>query len=272
MDRIILAHPRPPIPGPSPTLIPPIHPAPRALTLPACIPHKITVMPARHVSTLILRPLALPLIAAAALAGCTAKGTWSESDALREQLAEAQRQVTALTAERDEARAKLAEADRVRLSTGELSADAAAALPRVAAIGIDRLSGLTDSDPTDGRPFDAIEVYLKPTDGRERFVQIVGRVNVRADLIPGAGSAAGEGPVTISSATFDASQLREAYRSTFLSTHYTLRMPIANTTTTDLTDLTGTNVAISVEFLDALTGRVHRAERMLPVSRPILSR
>lgn len=212
------------------------------------------------------RAIIIPLTVAL-LAGCRAKGKWSETDALREQLAAAQKQITTLTAERNEAQAKLAEAERVRLATGDLSADAAAALPRVAAIMIDRLSGLTDSDPNDGRPYDAVEVYLKPSDGRERFVQIVGSVNVRADLVPPAGS--NDSPITISSATYDPEQLREAYRSTILSTHYTLRMGIAPASAFPLD---GASIALSVEFLDALTGRVHRAERILPVARPIGSR
>lgn len=228
----------------------------------------IVDMPARHSTTPRL-PLILILGVASALAGCRAKGAWSESDDLRVQLAEAEGRVAALTLERDEARAKLLEAERVRMSTGDLSAEAAAALPRVAAIEIDRLSGLTDSDPADTRPFDAIEVYLKPTDGRERFVQIVGSVSVRADLIPRAGSASGEPPVTISSATLDPAHLREAYRSTFLSTHYTLRMLLDDATTPNMGS---GNIALSVEFLDALTGRVHRAERMVPIGPAILSR
>jgi hypothetical protein len=207
------------------------------------------------------------LIAVALLVGCRAKGKWSEIDQLREELAASREQIETLSAERDEARAKLVEAERVRLSTGDLSSEAAAALPRVVAIKIDRLSGLTDSHPDDGRPYDAIEVYLKPSDGRERFVQIVGSVSVRADLVPPVGSK--QAPATISSATYDAGQLREAYRSTILSTHYTLRMPIETMPALDIAD---SNIALSVEFLDALTGQVHRAERVLSVARPIGSR
>ncbi|MBL8746137.1 MAG: hypothetical protein JNK58_07255 [Phycisphaerae bacterium] len=207
------------------------------------------------------------LLVAAAAGGCTAKGRWSETDALREQLADAERRITTLTAERDEARAIIAEADRVRLGTGELSAEAAAALPRVATLTIDPLSGLTDANPDDSTPFDAVEVYLKPADGRGRFVQIVGSVSVRADLLPRTGMSNDASPRTLASATFGPAELREAYRSTFLSTHYTLRMPLPDTR-----DLAANNLAISVEFLDALSGRVHRAERVLTVARPILSR
>lgn len=212
------------------------------------------------------RPAATTLLMAATslLAGCRSSVKGSEADALRAELETARRAIASLTAQRDEALAKIAEADRVRLSTGDLAADAAAALPRVASISIDRLSGLTDSNPDDTRPFDAIEVYLRPLDGRGRFVQIVGTITLRADLVP-ADSAA---PSAIASITLAPAEVRDAYRSTFLSTHYTLRLPLPP----EQEFPPGAGLAFTAEFLDALTGQVHRDQRMLPIAAPILSR
>lgn len=196
------------------------------------------------------------------LAGCQSRIKGSEADALREDLAAANRTIAALTAERDETRLKLAEAERVRLSTGDLSAEAAAALPRITTIEIDRLSGLTDSDPDDARPFDAVEVYLRPFDGRGRFAQAVANVSVRVDLV------SDQSPVSVAAATFTPGGLRDAYRSTFLSTHYTLRLPLP----TDQAFPENASFVVSAELLDALTGEVHKARRVLPIARPILSR
>lgn len=188
------------------------------------------------------------------MSACRAKGTWSEADELRQRLEEARRELASVRAERDEALATLAEAERVRLATGgELSAEVAAALPRCAGVEIDRLSGPTPA-------FDAVEVYVRPFDGRRRFVQVVGRLRVRADAVPSAGSESAMPPRMLGQAELGPGELREAYRSSVMGTHYAVRVPVeAGAWPTE------GSVAVSVELLDALSGRVHRAESLIGV-------
>ncbi len=191
------------------------------------------------------------LLVFAAVAGCRAKGEWSENDDLRSRIIELEGRLADTTRERDEARAKLAEAERVRLTGGELAADAADALPRCAGIEIDRFSGVSG--------LDRLDVYVRPIDGRGRFVQIVGTVNIRADVLPAPGSAPDVQPRRIASTTVAPAELREAYRSTVLGTHYTIALAVDPAGITS-----GDRVALSVEFLDALTGQAFRAERIVP--------
>lgn len=188
------------------------------------------------------------------MSACRAKGTWSEADELRQRLEEARRELASVRAERDEALATLAEAERVRLATGgELSAEVAAALPRCAGVEIDRLSGPTPA-------FDAVEVYVRPFDGRRRFVQVVGRLRVRADAVPSAWSESAMPPRMLGQAELGPGELREAYRSSVMGTHYAVRVPVeAGAWPTE------GSVAVSVELLDALSGRVHRAESLIGV-------
>lgn len=190
------------------------------------------------------------LLICIAIAGCRAKGRWSEADELRSQLDAANSRLAAVTAERDEARAKLAEAERVRLGGADLARDAAESLPRCAGVEIDRLTGLD-------RTGAYVDIYLKPFDGRRRFIQIVGSVNVRIDSLPPAASPP-DAPRTLASAVFGPADLREAYRSSMMGTHYTLRLPLAQQPGK------GERLAVTVEFLDALTGAIHRAERVIP--------
>jgi hypothetical protein len=204
------------------------------------------------------------------LQGCTAKGTYTEADELREKIIALEKDLSKASAERDEARAKLAEAERVRLAgSADLPADVLAALPRCAGIALDGLTGLS-------RDAKAVDVYIKPFDGRQRFVQIVGTLTVRADLIPPAtaengaqrapGAKPGNSPpsappLSLGTVTLTPTDLREAYRSSPLGTHYTVRVPVSAAVPP------GATLAVTAEFLDALSGQAHRASSVAPIAR-----
>ncbi len=216
----------------------------------------------RHVVRLSAGAAALSLFA---ISGCRATAKPSEGDRLRRQVLEQERALSRLAAERDELAAKLAEIERVRLTGGEVSAEVLAAMPRCAAISIGALSGLVDADNSPG--FDAVDVTVVPTDGRQRFVQVAGRLTARADLTPPPSSGGDAGGVALATASLTPADLREAYRSSFMGTHYAVRMPISQPNR----PLEGTLV-ISIEFLDGLTGRVHEAQVASPIPPPSPSR
>lgn len=194
----------------------------------------------------------------AQLMGCRAKGEWSEADELRAKVLDLEKQLATASAQRDEANAKLGEIERARLSTGgELASDVVAALPRCAGIEIDRWSGF---DFSEGATGEAIHVYVKPFDGRERFIQIVGLLRVRADHVPG-GAAASAQPSALGSASLDPPGLREAFRSSPLGTHYFVRIPLATAHPKD------GSLILSAEFTDSLTGRIHQASRVIQIKK-----
>lgn len=195
--------------------------------------------------------------AALALAGCRSgpKNFDNENDDLRRKNLELNQQVESLTRQRDETLAKLAEAQRMASWDGQdLAASVRQALPRCAAIEFGILSGPADTDNLPG--FDAVDIYIVPRDGMGRFVQIVGSVDIRVDLLPGLS----EEPLRLGSMTLGPEQLRAAYRSGFIGTHYTARITPAQPI-----DPGSGSIAMSIEFVDALTGVVHQARRVIEV-------
>jgi len=117
------------------------------------------------------------------------------------------------------------------------------ATPHVTDISIGSVSHAVDTDG-DGRP-DTLVVYVEPTDGRGRFVQLVGALSVHAATLPADGDA-----ITLGRVTLGPRELRDAYRSTFLGTHYTIDVPI-----TIAAGATQTECTVQVEFVDGHDGR-----------------
>ncbi|MBL0927457.1 MAG: hypothetical protein IBJ11_07375 [Phycisphaerales bacterium] len=204
--------------------------------------------------------LAIPLLACvlALGAGCRGrpKNFDNDNDALRRQLLEAQGRIDALQAERNELAAKVGELSAKLEAARGPAADVIAALPRCAGIRIDNLTGLADRDGAPG--FEALDVYVRPIDGRERFVQIAGRLAVQAVLLPRPGDAGGQ-PRTLASRTLTPGEVREAYRSSVLGTHYAVEMKI------DPPLEAGHGpVAVTVAFDDGLTGQSFTSTATLP--------
>lgn len=199
---------------------------------------------------------AVLLAGALGAAACRAKPKDfdNENDALR-------RRVASLEAELADTQARSREIEAryeaiLRAGQAPLAPDVADALPACAGVAIERLTGLVDTDQ-DGRA-DAIDVYIRPFDGRRRFVQIVGAVSIDAFTLPvavGAGTA--PDPVRLGAASLSPMDLRDAYRSSPLGTHYSVRMPIAPR------DKDAGSVVVRVEFRDAISGLIHRAERIV---------
>lgn len=216
------------------------------------------------------RPVALLLAAAAALAGCRAKGDYdNENDALRRRVASLEADNARLSAERNEAVAKLTEMARARADTD--AGEALQALPRVAGIEIDRYSGfnrpLGDASAQRPRP-EEITVYIRTYDGRQRFVQVAGSLTVEAALLaPVAPRRKGEAPAPAGpatkmalSATLSPSEVREAYRSSPLGTHYRVSLPLPTDAPRDLSG----SLVLRAEFIDPVGGQTLHAERIIP--------
>lgn len=210
------------------------------------------------------RPLALCLAALLApLAGCTVGGSRSaseENDRLRRQVHELTDRIKRLEGERDELRVKLAAESAARRDA--LPPAAAEALPACTSLEIDTLSGLRPADRA--RPAEAISICFIPRDGRGRFVQVVGSATVAAVKVP-AGWSGAEPPTdapVVAAAALTPPQVRDAYRSGLTGTYYEavlpLRAPVLRATSG-----TPDSILIHIEFTDALTGQVHRADRVL---------
>ncbi len=200
----------------------------------------------RHVRA----PLIVGLSTLLALTGvsCSSgpKNFDNENDDLRRRVDDLEAEVVRLRGERDEALANVAEMSRALEREGsQLTADVRQAIPRCVRLELGRLTGPTHSGDSAG--FDVVDVYVTPRDARGRFVQIVGDLIVRADLLPEGTDPARQ----LGSAVLSAPELREAYRAGITGTHYTIRIPL----TEPIRPGDGA-VAIGVEFVDALTGKI----------------
>lgn len=200
--------------------------------------------------------LALASVAGAffLLAGCrvgAGRNIETVNDELRRENLELKQQVEKLMRERDDLRLKLEDEARARLGT--LKPEVLEALPVCAGLEIEKLSGLEPAERS--APATGVVVYLRPFDGRDRVVQIVGTLDVEAAWLAG-GAGKGEAPRTIARARLEPAQLREAYRSGLMGSGYTLELPLE----TPIAERKGTLV-IRAEFADALTGKVWKAER-----------
>jgi hypothetical protein len=202
-----------------------------------------------------LRPWAFAF-AALTLLGCGGKPKDfdNENDALRRKVLDLETRVSSLSAENGELAAKIAELTRERdvmVEGSSVSAEVIESLPRCAAIEFARYSGPADRDGTPG--IDVIEVFVRPFDGRRRFVQVAGRLTVSAVLLPPSSDGQTPQPQLLGSVTLGPRELREAYRSGPLGTHYSVSIPLDPPNQI----LNGT-VVISAELDDAVTGVVHR--------------
>lgn len=191
------------------------------------------------------------------MAGCSGSSRASaENDRLRRANQDLTSQVASLSRERDELRIKLAESARAREAA--LTPEVLEAIPRCTAIAIDSLSGWT---PPSG-PATGVVAYISPADGRGRFVQIVGTLRVDATLVPAMGSS--EPPVRLASRTLTPGDLRDAYRSGFMGTGYTVELPLSAPVGRTPGTPAGT-LLLRATFADALSGQSLSAERALPV-------
>lgn len=211
-----------------------------------------------------IRAAALAALALGTLSACSSR-VEIENDRLREENQSLKQQVETLTGANAELNAKLSEATSAHAAP--MQADVLAALPRVASIDVDNLSGYYPGDRA--QPATSVRIFLRPFDGRRRFVQAVGNVAVEALIIPnGVGAADGTEASNLPPraqlvANLTPTQLREAYRSGITGTHYEIDLMLA----APMPDRSAT-ILVRAQFTDAVTGVVHKAERLIKPSTP----
>jgi len=203
---------------------------------------------------------AFGLCGAVLLSGCSRRvgGFKDQLDETRYERDQLEIELRRTTAERNELQGKLNELTaKLEAVEGVPAAVIIDSLPRCAGIRIGRLSEFFDRDGQPG--FEGMDVYLVPVDARDRFVQISGtlRVSLLHYPPPGAGD---DEPRTLATRTIGPSEIREAYRSTVLSTHYTVRLDFDPPL--EKSHHKGTLLLV-VQFRDILTGLTHSAERRL---------
>jgi len=201
------------------------------------------------------------LAAAALLIPACKSNLESVNDRLRAENLDLRKQVDVLNATQRELTAKLAQANRARQAA--LDPAVLEAIPRVAGVDIDSLSGFLPGDVS--KPVKSVGVYLIPRDGRQRFVPAVGTLSVEVRHMPAlsAGQTGHPEQEFTLHADLTPSQLRDAYRSGITGTHYAVELPLDH----PLPVRDGT-LLLRVTFADAITGQTYSAERIVkPVGR-----
>jgi hypothetical protein len=167
----------------------------------------------------------------------------SDADEDRATLGELKAKVEALEARNRELEA-VAAATAAR-QEGGIDAEVLAAIPALASVQIDRLSGGVDDDG-DG-VVDTVVVYVWPEDSRGRFLQVAGELGVTVTAVTG-----GEPARTLGMMKVGPRELRDAYRSSWLGIHYVVRVPVKGVEE---------KMTVSVELKDGLSGTVAKATR-----------
>jgi len=155
--------------------------------------------------------------------------------ALREENAKLRDRIAGLEAQTAELTTKLAEARHAGAARVSLAA------PSLASIEIEPISG-----PMPRRAPTRVSVYIRPLDGRGRFMQAVGTLRV-AVLAGGS---------EIGTAELSPEQLRDAYRSGFAGTAYVADVPIPTG------GLPPGPLTMRATLTDAASGREFSAERV----------
>jgi hypothetical protein len=181
--------------------------------------------------------------------GCGPRDFANENDRLRAKVLELEDRIDTLERRNAELNAELRVASA---APGSLPEEVRSSIPHIADIAIGRLSH-ADDDDGDGMP-ERVVLYISAEDGRGRFVQMVGELSLNVSILPPDSDA-----VTIGRIQLAPDELRDAYRSSFAGTHYTVEVPItipevvAGARTCD----------VRVIFDDALTGETHEAHRAI---------
>jgi hypothetical protein len=188
----------------------------------------------------------------AACAGGCRRSFANENDVLRARVLALEDEAALLRGRNAELESALA-AQAARGHEG-IAPEVASEIPYVVEIAIDRWSHARDEDG-DGRA-DVIILYVVPADSRGRFVQLAGFLDAQAAMIPAGGDVRAIGAVAL-----DPAAVRDAYRSSFTGTHYTLRLPVAVPADAPLEACD-----VTVVYRDGVTGARREAHRPIALA------
>lgn len=204
-----------------------------------------------------MRTLLVAALCGASLMGCSSARVMmpTDNDGLRREVQTLREQVSTLEAQRAELQQQLAAATKPIAEAGTVDAEIAEATPQLVSLTLEAGSHFaskgTASEPT---VCEAV-MYVKPTDGRGRFMQIVGRARASAFQLHADGRV-----VNLGSAQWNPIEVRDAWRDGMFGAHYTLRLPLA----AEGWSCGGGPVTVRVEFISQPDGRTFSAQRELP--------
>jgi hypothetical protein len=191
----------------------------------------------------------------AVLFACTGpRNVATENDRLRARILELEDEIATLDGRNRELTGALAEARAERDAAETTTPDVRAHVPLVVGITLGRLSHAYDASG-DEVP-DTLRLYVKPSDGLGRFVQLAGRLDVNIARLPADAPAE-----PIMQVQLSPGELRAAYRSGFGGTHYTIEVPLPPTRVRALTG----PLDVRVFYTDGRTGQTVDTHRTIEI-------
>jgi outer membrane murein-binding lipoprotein Lpp len=184
------------------------------------------------------------------VSGCRATALKpSPADSLREQVQSLEIEVDRLSLRNHELEVAVEKASS-EASNRVIDAEAVAAQPHLVRIGIGSASGVRigPSDVVDRMLPGSLTVYVEPVDGRGRFLQVTGRVSIQASMPVEGGE-----PILLGERSFSPIEVRDAWRSGFMGTHYTFEVPI-EIPRTALEAVADPQASVLVVLRDAIDG------------------
>ena len=194
----------------------------------------------------------LIVLSATCVCACGKKNYLNENDALRAKVLDQQKELDDLKRRTEELRI---EVQSLTTAPGEVSEEVLLATPRPVELSIGRWTHVQFSEGEPAR----LVLYVSPVDGRGRFTQLVGSIQISAFLLPMNGE-----PSTIGTLTCGPLEVREAYRHTLMSTHYTFDVPL-NLPPLNTGSAEQQTVFVRAVFTDGYTGQTLTAEGSVAV-------
>ncbi len=203
------------------------------------------------------RCILIALLCAAPVAGCRATLVPPDgSDPSRVQVQALEKQVAQLESRNRELAAQSAalraQLESVAQGSGSVpSQEVIDATPRLASLALGANAAIVC-------PAEAgciARLYLEPRDGMGRFLQVTGRAEVSVALVQGGGQLQ-----LLGQRAYSPAELRDAFRSGFMGTHYTLEVPVQLPAGL----APGTALAVTAELVDGWTGLPYRATGSVP--------
>lgn len=179
----------------------------------------------------------------------------TDNDGLRREVQGLREQVSALEAQRAELQQQLAAATKPAAEAGSVDAQVAEATPQLVSLTVESGSHYLSKGTASGSSTCEAVVYLKPTDGRGRFMQIVGMARASAFQLHADGRV-----VSLGTAQWNPIEVRDAWRDGIFGAHYTLRLPLAG----EGWNCGGGSVTVRIEFISQPDGRTFSAQREVP--------
>ncbi len=189
------------------------------------------------------------ILLTACLSGCSSgKRIAKANDALRLERETLKERVSAVEAENAELKAKVSELNQRQ--EHPLSEEVLSSLPRIASIEIDSLSGIWAKYAGH-----VAHIVIVPRDGRGRFVQAVGSVEIRVVELGKDNTT----PRVLATRTVMPSELRDSFVASLTGLGYSINM--------DIDEEISSTVVFEVILHDELTGENHE-DSLIASSRP----